>query len=125
MFDKQRDELSNGTSSDIFGIRRNKSGKVLATIVRNNNIDEGISAFALWLGPRGKDSPATPIVLKQFILGSNNKVVVLLQDNILQKDITVDIVDGIPFCNGCKSNDCAHVGFAICAEQMNLRSKLE
>ena len=43
---------------------------------------------------------------------------VVLRDNILQKGIIVDIVEGIPFCNQCRSNDCAHVGFAICAEQM-------
>jgi hypothetical protein len=93
--------------------------------VRNNNIDEGLSAFALWLGSKGKDSIAVPIAMKQFTPGINNKVVVLLQDNILQKDIIVDIVDGVPFCNECRSNDCAHVGFVICAEQMNLHSKLE
>jgi hypothetical protein len=125
MFDKRRDGLSNGTSSDIFGTRRKGSENVLATIVRNNNVDEGISAFALWLGAKGKDSPAIPIAMKQFTPGVNNKVVVLLQDNILQKDIIVDIVDGVPFCNECRSNDCAHVGFTVCAEQMNLRSKLE
>jgi hypothetical protein len=125
MFSKRSSELSNGASSDIFGTRRNKSGKVLATIVINNNVYECICVFALWLGANGKDSPSMPIAMKQFTPDINNKVEVLLQDNILQKDIIVDIVDGVPFCNECRSNDCAHVGFAICAEQMNLRSKLE
>jgi hypothetical protein len=125
MFNKRRDELSNGAgSSDIFGTRRKASDKVLATIVRNNTLDEGISAFTLWLGVNGKNSAAIPITMKQFRSGINNKVV-SLRDNILQKDIHVGIVDGIPFCNGCRSNDCAHIGFAVCAEQMNLRSKLE
>jgi hypothetical protein len=124
MFNKRRDELSNGTSSSIFGKKRNSSGKVLATMVRNNNIEEGVSAFTLWLGSKGKDSIVMPIAMKQFT-PSIRKVVVLLQDNILQKDIIVDIVDGVPFCNECRSNDCAHVGFVICAEQMNLHSKLE
>jgi hypothetical protein len=124
MFDKRRNERSNGAgSSDIFGTRRKASDKVLATIVRNNNVEEGMSAFTLWLGEN--ENPASmPITLKQFTRGIN-KVVVSLQDNILQKDIIVDIVEGIPFCNECKSNDCAHVGFAVCAEQLNLRSKLE
>ncbi|HZB80516.1 MAG TPA: hypothetical protein VE264_04490 [Nitrososphaera sp.] len=126
MFNKRRDELSNGAgSSDIFGTRRKASDKVLATIVRNNTVDEGISAFTLWLGVNGKNSAAIPITMKQFRSGTNNKVVVSLRDNILQKDIHVGIVDGIPFCNGCRSNDCAHIGFAVCAEQLNLRSKLE
>ena len=124
MFNKRHDELSNSTSSSIFGKKRNSSGKVLATVVRNNNIEEGVSAFTLWLGSKGKDSIVTPIAMKQFT-PSIRKVVVLLQDNILQKDIIVDIVDGVPFCNECRANDCAHVGFVICAEQMNLHSKLE
>jgi hypothetical protein len=62
--------------------------------------------------------------MKQFTQ-SINKVVVSLQDNILQKHVTIDIAEGVPFCNECKSNDCAHVGFAVCVEQLNLRSKLE
>jgi hypothetical protein len=124
MFNKRHDEVSNGGSLGIFGKKRNSSGKVLATIVRNNNIDEGVSAFTLWLGSNDKNSMVMPIAMKQFTPGIS-KVVVLLRDNILQKDVIVDIVDGVPFCNGCRSNDCAHVGFVICAEQMNLRSKLE
>jgi hypothetical protein len=124
MFDKRRDELSNGAgSSDIFGTRRKASDKVLATIVRNNNVEEGISAFTLWLR-ENENSASMPITMKQFIRGIN-KVVVSLKDNILQKHIIVDIVEGVPFCNECKSNDCAHVGFAVCTEQLNLRSKLE
>lgn len=93
-------------------------------MVRNNTVDEGISAFTLWLGENGKDSASMPITMKQFTQ-SINKVEVSLQDNVLQKDILVGITEGVPFCNECKSNDCAHVGFAVCAEQLNLRSKLE
>ncbi len=126
MFNKRRNEQSNGAgSSDIFGVRQKASNKALATIVRNNTVDEGVSAFTLWLGVNGKDSAAIPITMKQFRSGINNKLVVSLQDNILQKDVHVGIVDGIPFCNECRSNDCAHVGFAVCAEQLNLHSKLE
>jgi len=126
MFNKRRNEPSNGAgSSDIFGVRQKASNKALATIVRNNTVDEGVSAFTLWLGVNGKNSAAIPITMKQFQSGINNKVVVSLQDNILQKEIQVGIVDGIPFCNECRSNDCAHVGFVVCAEQLNLHSKLE
>jgi hypothetical protein len=125
MFNKRRNELSNGAgSSDILEKRRKASDRALATIVRNNTIDEGISAFTLWLGGNGKDSARLPITMKQFKLGIN-KIVVSMQDNILKKDILVGIVDGIPFCDECKSNDCAHVGFAVCAEQMNIPSRLE
>jgi hypothetical protein len=126
MFDKRRDEPSNGAagSSDFFGTRRKAPSKVLATIVRNNTVDEGVSAFTLWLGEDGKNSTSMPIIMKQFTQGIN-KVVVSLHDNVLQKDILVVITEGVPFCNECKSNDCAHVGFAVCTEQLNSRSNLE
>jgi hypothetical protein len=125
MFDKRHDESPNGAtgSSDFFATRRKAPSKALATIVRNNNVDEGISAFTLWLG-ENENFEQIPITMKQFKRGIN-KVVVSLQDNILQKSVTLDIVEGVPFCNECKSSDCAHVGFAICAEQLNSQSKLE
>jgi hypothetical protein len=126
MFDKRPDEVSNGPgASDIFEATQKASNKMIATIVRNNTVDEGISAFTLWLGVNGKDSGMMPIMMKQFQTEINNRVVVSLQDNVLQKDILVVITEGVPFCNECRSNDCAHVGFAVCAEQLNLRSKLE
>jgi hypothetical protein len=90
-------------------------------MVRNNTVDEGMTAFALWLNVEDKHSLAIPIIMKDFT--EDKKVV--LQDNILQKDITVDIVEGVPFCNECRSNDCAHVGFAICAEELTKQSKIE
>jgi hypothetical protein len=124
MFDKRRDEPSNGaSSSDIFRARRKASEKLLATIVRNNTVDEGIAAFTLWLG-ENENFAVIPITMKQFTQGIN-KVLVSLQDNILRKHVTVEIVEGVPFCIECKSNDCAHVGFAVCAEQLNSRSNLE
>ena len=126
MFDKRPNEVSNGPgASDIFEGRQKASNKIIATIVRNNTVDEGIGAFTLWLGVNGKDSGRMPIMMKQFHTEINNRVVVSLQDNVLQKEIFVDITEGVPFCNECKSNDCAHIGFAVCAEQLNLRSKLE
>ena len=83
-------------------------------VVRNNNVDEGIITFGLWLNAEDKSSLVLPIIMKEFT--EDRKAV--LHDNILQKDIIVDIVEGVPFCNQCRSNDCAHVGFAICAEQI-------
>lgn len=124
MFDKRRDEPSNGaSSSDIFRTRRKASEKMLATVVRNNTVDEGINAFTLWLR-ENENFEQIPITMKQFTRGIN-KVVVSLQDNTLRKSVIVDIVEGVPFCNACKSNDCAHVGFSVCAEQLNSESKLE
>jgi hypothetical protein len=89
--------------------------------IRNNNLDEGVTTFGLWLNAEDKKSLTTPIIMKEFAEGRR----VLLQDNLLQKEVIVNIVEGIPFCNECRSNDCAHVGFAICAEQLSNRSKIE
>jgi len=95
----------------------------LTVIRRNNNdVDEGVIAFSVWLqSSRENDSSATPICLEKFVPHR----LVLLRDHIMHKDISVEISSGIPHCKGCNSNDCAHVGFAICAEQMHRRSVLE
>jgi hypothetical protein len=90
-------------------------------MVRNNTVDEGIITFGLWLNAEDKRSLALPIIMKDF---TEDKRAVL-KDNILKKDIIVDIVEGVPFCNECRSNDCAHVGFAICAEELTKQSKIE
>ncbi len=89
--------------------------------VRNNNLDEGVITFGLWLNAENKKSLAIPIMMKEFAEGRR----AVLQDNVLQKQVIVNIVEGIPFCNECRSNDCAHVGFVICAEQLTNRSKIE
>jgi hypothetical protein len=89
--------------------------------IRNNNLDEGVVTFGLWLNAENKKSLAIPIIMKEFIEGKR----AVLQDNSLQKEVIVNIVEGIPFCNECRSNDCAHVGFAICAEQLTNKSKIE
>ena len=87
----------------------------------NNNLDEGVVTFGLWLNAENKKSLSIPIIMKEFAEGRR----ALLQDNILQKEVIVNIVEGIPFCNECRANDCAHVGFVICTEQMTNRSKIE
>jgi hypothetical protein len=86
----------------------------------NNNLDEGVTTFGLWLNSEDKPPSETPVIMKEFAEGKR----VILQDNFLQKDVIVTIVDGIPFCNECRSNDCAHVGFAICAIQLSNKSKI-
>lgn len=89
--------------------------------IRNNNLDEGVVTFGQWLNAENKKSLSIPIIMKEFAEGRR----ALLQDNILQKEVIVNIVEGIPFCNECRANDCAHVGFVICTEQMTNRSKIE
>lgn len=89
--------------------------------IRNNNLDEGVITFGLWLNAENKKSHSIPIIMKEFAEGRR----AVLQDNILKKEVIVNIVEGIPFCNECRSNDCAHVGFVICTKQLTNRSKIE
>jgi hypothetical protein len=101
--------------------RRVGSARKASLGIRNNNLDEGVVTFGLWLNAENKKSLSIPIIMKEFAEGRR----ALLQDNILQKEVIVNIVEGIPFCNECRANDCAHVGFVICTEQMTNRSKIE
>lgn len=87
---------------------------------RANTLDEGIHTFGQWL--YSKDNTQrwdNKLVLKRFVTCSH----AVLQDNTadIGIDVVVDITDGIPICRNCRSDDCAHVGFAICANQMNTR----
>jgi hypothetical protein len=101
--------------------RRKRNMRKASLGIRNNNLDEGVVTFGLWLNAENKESLAIPVIMKEFTEGKR----AVLQDNILQKEVIVNIVEGIPFCNECRSNDCAHVGFAICAEQLTNKSKIE
>jgi hypothetical protein len=114
MFNKQHDGPLPRGGGGLLGRGTNTTAIKKMIVVRNNSVDEGIMTFGLWLNAEDKRSLALPITMREFM--EDRKAV--LRDNILQKDIIVDIVEGIPYCNQCRSNDCAHVGFAICAEQM-------
>jgi hypothetical protein len=118
MFNKRKSGrlLKNaGGFTESIAFKNASLGETKAMIIgRNNNVDEGIIAYGLWLKAADKRSLTLPMMMKEF---QEDKRVVL-QDNILRKGITVEIVEGIPFCNQCRSNDCIHVGFAVCAEQM-------
>jgi hypothetical protein len=37
----------------------------------------------------------------------------------------VDIVDGVPLCKNCVTDDCSHIGFTICLKQLIDREGLE
>jgi hypothetical protein len=79
-----------------------------------NIVEEGRIAFVQWLNSNDKKSKENPIVLTQFVNGKQ----ALLYDTFLEKSIIVEIKEGAPFCNYCKLNDCAHVGFTICIQQL-------
>src|SRR5690606_19495776 len=90
----------------------------------NGSLDEGIVAFGVWLNAQERDvqdDSNIPMILSKFIKDK----LVTIYDRILGKSVRVNIVEGIPSCEECNSTDCSHVGFAICVEQMNKRSRIE
>jgi hypothetical protein len=85
-------------------------------LTRFDTIEDGTEAFMQWMGSADKKSLTcdNPIVLTRFI----NDVHAVLYDTSLSKEIEVRLASGIPYCSYCKSDDCAHIGFTICVEQL-------
>lgn len=122
MFNKRHNASSYDAGVSGKGRRSTRGPINSMLVVKNNNLDEGIIAFGLWLNDEeSRDSLTISLTMKEF----HQDKAILLRDNILQKEVTVRIVEGVPFCNECRSDDCMHVGFAICAEQMKRRSRSE
>jgi hypothetical protein len=86
--------------------------------IKNNNVEEGIECFSRWLsikdGNCDEDNRNIQLTLTTFEREKNK---LLLHDNLINLDIEVVFTDGVPFCNLCQIDDCAHTGFAICAKQ--------
>jgi hypothetical protein len=103
---------SNGKSFD-----RNNNNSSYIKCDKCESLDEGTFAFMHWLNSEDKRSLSftdNPIVLLKFI----NDKHTILHDTRLHADVDVEINKGIPYCKYCKEDDCAHVGFAICVEQL-------
>jgi len=85
-------------------------------LTRCDTIEDGTEAFMQWMGSPDKKSLTcdNPIVLIRFI----NDVHAVLYDTSLTKEVEVRLASGIPYCSYCKSDDCAHIGFTICVEQL-------
>jgi hypothetical protein len=79
------------------------------------SLDEGTFAFMHWMNSEDKKSLTSdnPIVLVKFV----NDKHTMLYDTDLQSEVDIEINKGVPYCKHCKSDDCSHVGFAICVEQ--------
>jgi hypothetical protein len=95
----------------IVKIKRNRNNSKL--VLPCNSLDQGTTAFMHWLSSEEKQSTNNPIILKEFV---NNKYAILY-DNNLADDVIVQTHAGIPQCETCHTDDCAHVGFTICVEQ--------
>jgi hypothetical protein len=105
---------------DISGGQHNNSNNNNDKHRFHNNkcesLDEGTFAFMHWMNSENKKSITSdnPIVLLKFI----NDKHTILYDTDLHSEIDVQIDEGVPYCKYCKLDDCSHVGFAICIEEL-------
>ena len=76
-------------------------------------LDVGTMEFMKWLIAKDTNSMDTLIVVKDFFV---NKYVILFDKSIL-KDVIVGYRECMPWCMTCNTDDCGHVGFAICLKQ--------
>lgn len=86
------------------------------------SLDEGTFAFLNWMNCKsfvGNDDnykPNPPLILKH--VNFPHVTLVKIFDRCLNSDIIVDIVDGVPLCKSCITDDCSHIGFTICLKQL-------
>ena len=80
------------------------------------SLDEGTFAFMCWMNSENKKSITSdnPIVLLKFV----NDKHTILYDTDLHSEVDVQINEGVPYCRYCKLDDCSHVGFAVCVEEL-------
>jgi hypothetical protein len=76
-------------------------------------LDLGTMEFMKWLISKDTNSGDTLIVIKDYF---DNKYVILF-DKSIQNNVIVAYRDGMPWCIRCNTDDCGHVGFAICLKQ--------
>ena len=86
--------------------------------IKNNNVEEGIECFSHWLSIKDGncDEDRQKNIQLTLTAFEREKNKLLLHDNLNNLDIEVVFTDGVPFCNLCQTDDCAHTGFAICAK---------
>lgn len=88
--------------------------------IKCNTLDEGTMAFIHWLNSTHKKSTIeNPFVVIDF----QNDRCTVLWDSSKQAEVHVDTKEGVPICQYCKADDCVHVGFTICLEQLHGRGE--
>lgn len=94
--------------------------KQLNKVEKCESLDEGTFAFLNWMNCKsflGDDYQVNPpMMLKNIDLPKPTQV--KLYDRYLGKAIIVNMVDSVPQCKNCSSDDCSHVGFTICLLQL-------
>ncbi len=78
-----------------------------------DTLDTGTMEFMRWLVNKDTNSGSTIIVVKDYL---DNKYVIMF-DKSISKDVIVGYREGMPWCVTCNTDDCGHVGFAICLKQ--------
>ncbi len=91
------------------------------------SLDEGTFAFLNWMNCKSflndEYERNPPLILKH--INFPNATLVKIFDRYLNSDILVDIVEGVPLCKNCITDDCSHVGFTICLKQLLDREGFE
>ena len=95
--------------------RKRLSGK--SQLIENDHalstLDFGTMEFMKWLMAEETGSKDCLIVVKDFL---ENKYVILF-DKDISNSVIVSYRESMPWCITCDTDDCGHVGFAICLKQ--------
>jgi hypothetical protein len=78
-----------------------------------DTLDTGTMEFMKWLVSKETNAGDTLVIVKDYL---DNRYVILF-DKSIDKDVIVNYRDGMPLCMTCNTDDCGHVGFAICLKQ--------
>jgi hypothetical protein len=84
------------------------------------SLDGGVMDFMKWLAciENNKDSPDNPFIIKEIV---QDKYYIFYDKEIL-KDVIIVFKNGIPWCLHCETDDCGHIGFAVCLKQYCIRN---
>ena len=78
-----------------------------------DTLDTGTMEFMKWLVSKETNAGDTLVIVKDYL---DNRYVILF-DKSIDKDVIVNYRDGMPLCMTCNTDNCGHVGFAICLKQ--------
>jgi hypothetical protein len=107
--------ITSGHRDNSSNNNNNNNGKH-AIHNKCESLDEGTFAFMHWMNSDNKKSITSdnPIILLKFV----NDKHTILYDTDLHIEVDVEINAGVPYCRHCKLDDCSHVGFAVCVEEL-------
>lgn len=82
--------------------------------------DSGVIEFMKWLSclENDKDSPDNPFIIKEIV---QDKYMIFYDKEVLQ-DVIVVFRNCIPWCIKCETDDCGHIGFAVCLKHYCIRN---